>query len=1734
MANKLKIIFRNKLFLIGVSVFLLAELLAIGGLMRQLSNPSQVITPSPVTAVRNQETEVVPQVLGHYGRSPQIFLSGGREGYGGGGMIALSSTDEPTVQIGGYNISGTAEVAIYEANEHALLDYLTHDSEGKQTKREPDRSTFRYVTTVNQQVTSGYGKETKLLLPINELGIWFLEVKLSETKEYAYVVRSKIGVLVKEGDNEYIFWGQDFKSKRSISDGELRLYNLENGRQEIAYAVFSSEGIARTALLSDADIALVRLGDDRAVVPINLEYLNYGGSFKQFQPKQRQTKYFIFTDRPLYRPGDTVYYKGILRDDDDARYSIPTGIASVKVYRNWDEKDAVFDKNVAISGAGAVFGEVKLPVDIGTGYYQLKVSVAPPTGSQDRGWYWEDNTASFQIEYFRKPEYSIDITTPVTELVSGDSTSFTVSGNYFSGQPLANQQVKYTVYAGDFYDYEYVSDRSNALTNDYRYGYWGGSKVAEGQVTFDGQGKVTVPLDTKVTGGKSQVYSIEADFDDGSGSPAFSRKNILVYAGEFGIYRKEASYTSKVGVPHTLPVIISSHRGGQVGNIELAAQVLRTNWVSYQDPNQKYPSYRKEEEKLPDIKAKTDPGGNATFHYIPEKLGSYQFIIEGKDRRGNSITKTLYAYVASEDQPYYTGEHNNELTIQADKATYDPIDTAQFTVFSQVPDRDVFLSFDRARVNRFQIVKMQGKTARVNMALASTDIPNIFAAVTSFSNSALDTGSTNVMVSTETKKLMVTATSDRTTYGPGDTVTVNVATTDAGGNPVAAEAAVWTVDKALFELVNSRTANIFETFWRERYNDTQTAHSLEGIPVQTAERGGGCFAEETPILMDDFSTKFIKEIKIGDTILTRKSETNAALVKAKVIRTHTQEESGYLIFNQTLRVTPNHRLWVNDKWREAGSIQIGDELRDQNDRQIKVSSIEWQRGNFTVYNLEVENYNTFFAGGVWVHNQKGDGGRTVFKDTAYWNPTIQTGSDGRAKVTFKLPDNLTTWVVAAIGASIDTQVGQTTSELLVTKDVIVRPILPNILRVGDQVVLSALVQNFTDADHAFDIDLSLKEGSVAETTHSGILIKSKGTEQLYWQVRAEKENEKAKLRFSARAQDEKKVTDTITQELPVREFGFWEKRGVVGDGPTALNVKLAPDSHPEKSTVTLMLAPTLVGMLPTAMKYLIHYPYGCVEQTTSSFVPAVIAKVNPDLFGESLADKNLDEIIQKGVWRLAQQQQSDGGWTWWFSGQSDLYVTTYVLEHLLRAREVGVNVDQGMLTRAQQFITTTSVSVDPQTGAKQALSPVDTVVKEYALTLWESEREPEQITYFENLTPDILALAVITNVRNGDTNPATNGLTKLISLAKTQGDGVYWEAGTKAHFSSQDAATAWAIRAILEAQGDREFAVKAVRFLSRNRRYEYWSNTYSTAQVIKALVDFSKTGAELSPNYTYSVELGGKTLKTGVINQVTQMIEVNVPISQLLPAGSSITLAKSGEGQLYSTLLVNEFHTDKNAANTNHGLKVERKYVNDKGEEYTLAVGDTVRVEITVSGLSAEELYGVIADELPAGLVPINPVFKNEQYGENRSAYYSSYDVSDREVTENGIVLSLYRLGAGTRTYSYKARVVSEGIFAVPPATASLMYAPEVYGRSGAEVVKVGKVSQFIPKPARPAPELSGGERSQLVPLAAVLLLVLLGGVLIKRKPELLTGLKALIHRRPRPPSDSPPPSGKRPPSPNT
>ena len=238
------------------------------------------------------------------------------------------------------------------------------------------------------------------------------------------------------------------------------------------------------------------------------------------------------------------------------------------------------------------------------GYYTLSVEVGQKPENYNWGEY-SSNSTFFNVQHYQKPESFISVDTPKLEYISGDEAEVKISGTYFSGQPLIATEIKYKVTAVDYYEYSLYNDQVGAYKGslDTFYGNWYGSqKVAEGTVSLDNTGVATVKIDTKqlnnpeenssYTRGKSKIFVVEATQNNGSLTPSYSTKNVIVYAGDYGIYQNNQGRSGKINTKYTLPLKLAHYfRVLPLSGIDLTAKIHRETWVKDDVQNSKYPTY---------------------------------------------------------------------------------------------------------------------------------------------------------------------------------------------------------------------------------------------------------------------------------------------------------------------------------------------------------------------------------------------------------------------------------------------------------------------------------------------------------------------------------------------------------------------------------------------------------------------------------------------------------------------------------------------------------------------------------------------------------------------------------------------------------------------------------------------------------------------------------------------------------------------------------------------------------------------------------------------------------------------------------------------------------------------------------------------------------------------------------------------------------------------------------------
>lgn len=718
--------------------------------------------------------------------------------------------------------------------------------------------------------------------------------------------------------------------------------------------------------------------------------------------------------------------------------------------------------------------------------------------------------------------------------------------------------------------------------------------------------------------------------------------------------------------------------------------------------------------------------------------------------------------------------------------------------------------------------------------------------------------------------------------------------------------------------------------------------------------------------------------------------------------------------------------------------------------------------------------------------------RSVFLDTAYWNARIRTDANGRAVVAVPLPDNLTRWRVVARAITVDTRVGQSTTSITVTQDVVIRPALPRFLVQGDTLAVDSVVHNFTRQDltatttlsatglvilgDAGPRDLRLAPGSAAVADWTAVASQV-GTAEIL--CRAETPA----------------GSDAVLLPLPVKPFAVPERESRAGVVEQAITetVNLPFNAVPGISTLEIGLAPSVAASLMDGLDELLGYPYGCVEQTMSKVLPnAMVAQAfrKLGLHNERL-EKELPDMVRVGLQKLYGFQHSNGGWGWWYDDDDNVYQTAYVLFGLTMTQRAGFDVDPGVLDRGFAFL------------ASRLDATLDPRIRAYTLyvmsTAGRGDLARSQLLLSEREKLDTFARAALalTLAKEGDPAAAQSLADDLIASAVDAGATAYWpdsQSGAPTYrwqtMSSAAKNTAMALEALAQLRPDAGRAEaagqnvalldasldpaaspllpKAARWLMNHRQGKSWRSTQETAFAILALSDYIVVAGEMTADYTYRVYLNDHLLATGVVTPalVTRPIApIVVDTGRLSTGENRVQIEKQGTGRLYYTLSLrlrlfyDRFQPVKSAGS---GLALERTYQDATTHQprARFSTGELVEVRLALNATD-QMMYVLLEDPLPAGLEGVQERMNLSGYGDiwflspRGGFWWPIYGYNRKEIHDDRVSFFISSLWPGQHEFTYLARATHAGLFSALPAEASPMYEPEIWSRSSSALIEI-------------------------------------------------------------------------------
>lgn len=693
--------------------------------------------------------------------------------------------------------------------------------------------------------------------------------------------------------------------------------------------------------------------------------------------------------------------------------------------------------------------------------------------------------------------------------------------------------------------------------------------------------------------------------------------------------------------------------------------------------------------------------------------------------------------------------------------------------------------------------------------------------------------------------------------------------------------------------------------------------------------------------------------------------------------------------------------------------------------------------------------------------------RKNFKACAIWNATLHTGDDGRVAARFAAPDSLTRYRIVAVAQTVRNQFGSAVSKFEVSKPLVVEPALPRFATIGDHIQARAVVLNQTDRAGDVLVTLELDNKATNSTDLSRrVPVTAHGAAAVEFPIELVDTGDAVwiwKTRFAdAGAND---FTDAVQSTLGVgeaaptlREIRF--ARCV--NGETNLLATADPLLLAGQGKVTVTIGNTRLNDLGEAVSQLLHYPYGCVEQTSSSLLPWLVLRDTPGLLacvtnrmggritgapyaynsnGRPNAGIDPDAAICAGITRLLTMQTDSGGLAYWPHQQEPmLWGSAYGGMVLALAKRHGAAVPEAEFKRLMEYLSDQLRTADDKTGRS------DCCLALYTLALAGSS-EP---AYVEKLFQErqklssedraLLALAL------AESNGSTNMLEELLA------PGSIHDSDQAFFCPSREIAVRLLARVIKNADDSTVDAL--VNDLLRGREWAHWGTTQGNAWAVLALTEYSRR-VETTRSQVEAVLRCGSEAITFALSETNAVVSRSFRLATNSPV-PAITLANSTSNNLFASITVESRPRVVPSSPQDHGFAITRKYElldddNHPGAMGSARVGDRVLITLTLSARNGAS-YLAIDDPLPAVLEAINPEFKS-QGGSAADSSIEDLQCSFKELLTDRASFFVDNLAPGNYTIQYLARVRASGTVVAPSTKVEAMYHPDRFGLSGTQTI---------------------------------------------------------------------------------
>lgn len=1584
----------------------------------------------------------------------------------GGSFVVLDpSTKEPTFSVFSTNYS-KLRVKIYAVEHSDWKNYLEYYRDynyyGKHTSTPPGKQVSNEVVKVVGEPDDIIETKLKLDKSLGGDGLGNLVLVIEpedvvdgatmpryKPKLRTWVQATQIGLDAFVDKQELIGWATTLNGGEPMSGVELVIGGGVKG-------VTNDKGISKLALPPTVDndhaYLLARKGKDSAFLPEQV-WSNYSTWYKQGD--YNSLHWFVFDDRAMYRPDEEVHIKGWMRvreNKEGGDILLPELDGKKITYKVIGPlNNEMASGEAEVRGLGGFDFSFKLPKTPNLGRARVDMNV-PGVGLVSTNY-----THYFQIQEFRRPEFSVSASAPEGPFLQGEDATVSVEAKYYAGGALPNAETTWNVTTSQAFF-------SPPNQSKYTFGSWTPwwvtwNNPSSGQSTYETfQGKTDVtgnhhlklefgeidpPRPVSVTA-SAMVMDVNRQAWNASTS-------LLVHPSLTYVGMRSDKYFVKKGEPLEIAIIASDIDGKQLAARPVKVRAARTQWT-YKDG-----AYKEEQVDPQDCEVMTEADAESTCKFKTDIGGTYKITAITVDDYGRSNFTEMTRWVSGGKTPTARRVEQERVQLIPDKDTYQPGDTANILVQSPFTPAEGILTLRRNGITEERRFTMAEPTTTLQIPVKERHLPNLYVQVDLVGSAprldeqgekdeslprrpAYAMGQIKLKIPPLQRELAVEVKPAADALEPGAKTSVEVFVKDAAGKAQPdAEVAIVVVDESILALSSYAMADPMAFFYSERPADARDYHLRGNI-----------------LLIDPAKLRAQNEQAPGGDASPKK--TAAPMMKG----------DGKLRAKSKREEKPSAPAAAAMPMEEAEgeAAPMDDAFGANMDMDKDDSGMDGDAGNGAA-TTEIK-------------------ARVNFNPLADFSPAVKTDASGKATIEFELPDNLTRYRVMAVAVQGGKQYGKGESAITARLPLMVRPSAPRFLNFGDKFELPIVLQNQTEKP--MEIELATRATNIEMIGANGFKVTVPANDRV--EVRFPATTAMAGTARFQVAASAGSWNDGAEFELPVWTPATSEAFATYGvvdgsKGAIAQPVKMPGEVWPQFGGMEVTTSSTALQALTDAFIYIYHYDYQCAEQISSRVLTIAALRDVLKAFkaDEMPTDAEIQASMSKDIKELLSRQNYDGGFGFWRRGQPSWpFVSLHAAHALARAKEKGYEVPEYNLNQVKNYLRSIESHI-PHYYSEWTRRTIIAYALYVRSTLGEKDpayarRLIARAGSLDGLSFETLGWLMM--VMTGDASSSK----ELADIRRYLGNRVTETAGA-AHFARSFSDGAYLImhsdrradgiilEALIKDSPKSDLIPKIVKGLMAHRTRGRWGNTQENAFILLALDLYFNTYEKQTPDFFARVWLGdtfaGQHKFKG---RTTEEHKIAIPMRYLAESDGeqNLYLQKDGKGRMYYRVGMNYAPKDLFIESADQGFTVERVYEPVDNDEdvkreadgtWVFKAGAKIKVNLTMVA-PTRRYHVALVDPLPAGLETLNPELAvtgdvpQDTSSTSRGwwwwsrPWYEHQNMRD-ERTEAFTTL----LWGGVHTYSYYARATTPGEFIVPPTKAEEMYSPETFGRSASDRVKV-------------------------------------------------------------------------------